>query len=139
MTARRHPEQDLQRALCGYLEATLMPPAVFWHTPNGGARSRVEGAIFKGLGVKAGFPDIALLYDSQLYLLELKAPSGRLSDPQREMIERLIRAGARVGIAYSLEQAIGKIQGWGLPLRIAPDLIMADAIALDEQLGEAWR
>jgi hypothetical protein len=84
-------------------------------------------------------PDLCIIYDSQPYFLELKSADGRLSDHQREMIERLISAGARVGIAYSLEQAIGKIQGWGLPLRIAPDLIMADAIALDEQLGEAWR
>jgi hypothetical protein len=136
---KAQPEAALQRALCKYLNACLLPPAMYFAVPNGGARNPVEAAIMSGLGVKRGMPDLCIIYDSQPYLLELKSADGRLSDHQRERIEELIRAGARVGIAYSLEQAIGKIQGWGLPLRSASGLVLTDAVAIDEQLGEAMR
>ena len=60
----RRLEQAEQRALMKWAafvqvgELTLEERLI--HVPNGGARSRIEAAIFKGLGVKAGVPDILL-------------------------------------------------------------------------------
>ena len=33
---------------------------MLFHIPNGGARSKAEGAIFKAMGVKSGVPDLFL-------------------------------------------------------------------------------
>jgi hypothetical protein len=52
-----------------------------FHVPNGGWRTRTEGAILKGAGVVAGVPDIILINAGRTYALELKADGG--SYPQR--------------------------------------------------------
>jgi hypothetical protein len=113
------PEQALHRAVAQFLDAALLPPALWFHIPNGGGRSRVEAAILAGLGVKAGVPDICIVHAGQVYFLELKSARGRLSDAQRAMLHSLTRSGARVGIAYSLDQVIGRLQGWDLPMRLS--------------------
>ncbi|MDO5650141.1 MAG: VRR-NUC domain-containing protein, partial [Gallicola sp.] len=54
--------------------------------PNGGARSRVTGAILKAEGVLRGVSDLILLYPAQGYhalLIELKTEKGRQSDTQK--------------------------------------------------------
>ncbi len=85
MTARRrHPEQQLQRAVVEYLRIMEnLHHLVFFHPANGGGRSRIEAAIFKGLGVRPGVPDLVLLLpDSRAAFIELKADGGRLSASQ---------------------------------------------------------
>jgi hypothetical protein len=89
--------------------------AVFaFHPANGGWRSRVEGAIFKGLGVRAGIPDIVAIKDGQCYALELKAPDGRLTPAQRDAHAALAAAGATVAVAYDLDDALARLEAWGL-------------------------
>ncbi len=59
---RRHPEQQLQRAVVEYLRIMEnMRKLAFFHPANGGGRTRTEAAIFKGLGVRPGVPDLVLL------------------------------------------------------------------------------
>jgi hypothetical protein len=58
-------EQALQKQIIDYVRYAMRyngRPLTDWlfHVPNGGARSVVEGAIFKGLGVKPGVPDLVL-------------------------------------------------------------------------------
>ena len=55
---RRHPEDDLQRAVAQLLDSLGW---LWWHTPNGGRRSKIEAKRLKGLGVKPGVPDILIL------------------------------------------------------------------------------
>ena len=55
------------------------------HIPNGGARSAVEGAIFKRMGVKAGIPDVLLPMRTEAYgagWWELKVDRRKPSDDQ---------------------------------------------------------
>ena len=55
-------------------------PAMFaFHPANGGWRSRVEAAILKGMGVRAGVPDIIAVKGGRGHALELKAPGGHLT------------------------------------------------------------
>jgi len=54
---RRHPEEDLQRQVAQLLDHLGW---LWWHTPNGGKRGRVEAGRLRGLGVKAGVPDILI-------------------------------------------------------------------------------
>jgi len=67
------PEQLLQRAVCEHLNTRAVPRCYWFHVGNGGWRSPIEAKAFKGLGVKAGVPDLILIHDGRTYGLELKA------------------------------------------------------------------
>ena len=113
---RRRPEQALHRACAQYLDVALPGDACWFHPANGGARSPVEAAIFKGLGVKAGVPDLVIVYRGRFIAIELKSEGGRLTPAQKAMHERLRLAGAIVTTAKSLEEVEGFL-GQLVPLR----------------------
>jgi hypothetical protein len=90
-------------------------PGVYaFHVPNGGARSPIEGAILKGLGVRAGVPDVIAVRDGRTYGLEVKAPGGRLTAAQNAAHAALRAAGATVVTSYSLDDAVVQLEDWGL-------------------------
>ncbi len=99
--ARSHPEQALQRQIVGYLAWALAPPAWFTTIGHGGG-GQVRGMILKGMGMKAGVPDILLAFDGHAYFLELKAGTG-LSDAQKATHEALRRAKCPVAVIRSLD------------------------------------
>jgi hypothetical protein len=111
---RGQPEAMLQRAVLAHLEARAVPGVFWFHPPNGGARTRVEGAILKGLGVRLGVPDLIRLHDGRCFALELKSPGGRPSPAQSATIARMERAGAYGGIAEGLDRALAMLETWGL-------------------------
>lgn len=85
----RRVEDAEQRALMEW--ATLVQVGdhtlqeILVHVPNGGGRSRVEGAVLKAMGVKAGIPDILLPMRTNAYgagWWELKAGRNKPSDSQ---------------------------------------------------------
>jgi hypothetical protein len=75
---RNRPEQAIQRAVFEYLAARQAHGVFAFHPANAGRRSRVEAAIMKSLGVRAGVPDIIAVRDGRAYGSELKAPGERL-------------------------------------------------------------
>ncbi len=81
---------------------------MIYHIPNGGLRSKREGAKFKALGVKAGVPDLHIFVPRMgfhsLYI-EMKAKKGATSLPQREMIQRLRDCGHKVEVCYGFDHA----------------------------------
>jgi hypothetical protein len=121
---RRRPEQALHRACAQFLDIALPSDACWFHPPNGGARSPVEAAIFKGLGVKAGVPDLVIVYRGRFIAIELKGPNGRLTPAQKAMHGRLQGAGAVVTTAKSLEELAG---------------FLAQLIPLRASLGDQFR
>ena len=108
------PEQQVQRAVFQHLTIRAAPGTYAFHPANGGWRSRVEGAIFKGMGVRAGTPDIVAIKGGRCYALELKAPDGRLTPVQRDAHAALTAAGATVEVAYGLDDALARLEAWGL-------------------------
>jgi hypothetical protein len=110
---RSRPEQQIQRAVFEHLALRGAPAMFAFHPANGGWRSRVEAAILKGMGVKAGVPDIIAIKDARCYALELKASGGRLTPVQRGAHTALVAAGAEVEVAYGLDDALarGSCQG----------------------------
>jgi len=54
MTRCNRLEDAIQRAVFAHYNARRARDAVMFAVPNGGLRSRVEGAIMKGLGVAPG-------------------------------------------------------------------------------------
>jgi hypothetical protein len=76
MPRRERPDQQIQKAIIDHLKTRGAPDVVYPHPANGGARSAVEGAILKGMGVAAGAPDLLLWHNRKAYALELKAEGG---------------------------------------------------------------
>src|SRR5262249_32467881 len=106
MTVRRRIEDSIHRSVMCHLHARGAYGAIFWHTPNGGWRSKVEAAILRGCGVRAGMPDLFILHQGRLFGLELKSGKGRLSPAQAATHVELVNAGATVGVAYGLDAAL---------------------------------
>ncbi len=107
-------EQQIQRAVCQHLRTRGVPGFVWWHTPNGGRRNRIEAAIFAGVGVRPGVADLILLHDSRAFALELKADRGRSSAAQLHFLSDFRAASGEASITNDLNQALQTLEAWGL-------------------------
>lgn len=101
-----------------HLRQRGVPGLLWWHTPNGarlrGRRGHVQGAIAKGLGVRAGVSDICALLGGKFFALELKAPGGRPTEEQLKFIDAVREQGGSVCVAEGLTEALRAIETWGL-------------------------
>ena len=84
MNRRAQPEAQLQRSVIAQLQWRARPGVWWTHVPLGGLRSKIEGAILRGLGTARGTPDLLIVADGKAHFLELKSASGRTSDAQRQ-------------------------------------------------------
>lgn len=73
----RQPEQEIQRAVVQHIKARGVKGLVWFAIPMGGVRSKIEAAIMKGLGSRAGVSDLYFLHNGISYFLELKRVGGR--------------------------------------------------------------
>lgn len=112
----KRPEQALQIAVVDYLTRALPPHAWFCHIPNGGRRGKVEGAVFKRMGVRAGAPDLLVICAGNVLAIEFKSAKGSLSVAQKLAHNDLRRAGAYVVTCRSLAEVEGALLGFGVPL-----------------------
>ena len=87
---------------------------LYWHTPNGGFRSKSEAKLFKEMGVLAGVSDLLLFRSGKLYCLELKAQGGRASEEQLRFIADIDREGAYTALASGVDAALATLEAWGL-------------------------
>ena len=102
-----HIEDALQTACVTWFD--LQYPSIAYllhHSPNGGKRDAREAARFKRMGVRAGFPDLILLYPASGYnylAIELKTKTGRQS-PLQKQYEQLINAyGGKYVVCRSVD------------------------------------
>jgi len=109
-------EQQIQKAVFDHLCLRGAPGIFAWHPFSGGYRRPVEAAIYKGLGARAGLPDVMVLHNGKLFCLELKIPGGRATDKQLECISQLREAGAFTCIAEGLDRALACLEAWGILL-----------------------
>jgi VRR-NUC domain len=115
MTRRRnHPEDEIQRAVFEHLAVRGASDVFAFHPANGGWRSRIEAAIFKGLGVRPGVPDVIAIKAGRAFALELKAPGSRVTEAQRAAHVALRAAGAAVAVVHGLDAAIDQLERWKL-------------------------
>ena len=98
----RHNEDALQKSCVSWFGMQYPQyRLLLHHSPNGGYRTAAEGAIFKAMGTRAGFPDLILLLpseDNTMLAIEFKTKEGRQSDNQREWQ----RIAERYGIRYEV-------------------------------------
>jgi hypothetical protein len=115
MSARRHrPEDSIQRVISQHLWTRGSPGLVWWHTPNGGKRNRIEAAIMKGLGVRTGVSDLIAVHEGRAFALELKADGGRPTEAQLQFIDDFRSAGGHAVVARGLDQALRTLEAWKL-------------------------
>ena len=119
MTRLNRPEQQYQRAVIQHIAWRARPGVFAFHVPNGGWRSRVDGAILKAIGTVAGVPDLIWIKNCQVYGLELKAEGGRPTEAQLATMAAIEAAGAYCCIAEGLDPALAVLEG-GQLLRGAP-------------------
>jgi hypothetical protein len=115
---RRIKEADLHKTIADLLDLMLLPPA-FWTTfPAGWGKLTIATAgRLRGSGLKAGFPDILIIFNGRATGIELKAPGGALSKVQRHMILRLRGAGMMTYVCHSAEEVISALRAASLPVR----------------------
>ena len=105
---------------CAQFLDLVLPADAFWfHTPNSGRRGKAAGGRLKAMGMKAGIPDLCIIYRGRVFFVELKTLKGRLSTVQRDMHIRLEEAGATV---KSECRSIGELQAFLepiIPLRVS--------------------
>lgn len=108
----KREEQEIQTAFfewAKWQEGRYPELRLMHHIPNGGKRSKVEAAIFKGMGVKSGVPDVFLPAPRGIYhglYIEFKAISGKTSKDQEKFIESLREAGYFACVSDALDKAI---------------------------------
>jgi hypothetical protein len=107
-------EEAVQVAVMQHLAHRGVPGLVAFHPANGGHRHKGTAARLQAQGVVPGIPDVIAIHAGQVFALELKADSGRVSDAQNDMHARLRLAGAHVAVAYGLDAALAQIEAWGL-------------------------
>ena len=114
MSKRKNPEQQIHIAVEQHLRTRAIPGLVYWHTPNGGLRSKREAALLKAMGTKAGVSDFIFVHNSKIYALELKAEGGRASEAQLKFLSDIDRAGAFTAMPSGLDAALATLEAWGL-------------------------
>ena len=125
---RNNYEEQEQREVVKFL---TLAGVRFCHVPNGGKRGRIEAAIFKGLGVQAGVPDLLIFdpppfhvsrYDRQpRYIgtaIEMKArkdqvPGAKPTQAQRQWLDALRERGWFTAVCYGAGEAIDLLRGVG--------------------------
>lgn len=95
-------ESKIQSAFLEWL--SLQYPKIMQVTfsiPNGGDRSISYACRLKREGLLPGVPDIMIAYPFGLFhglFIEFKSKTGKLSDPQKEIIPRLRNQGYKVEV-----------------------------------------
>ncbi len=85
------------------------------HIPNGGNRSKSEGAKFKKMGVTAGMPDLLVPVPRNGYgslYIELKTKKGRIRPEQKIQMKLLEDLGNKVVLCRSVAEAIQVIKDY---------------------------
>jgi hypothetical protein len=107
-------EDKLHVAIADLLRRTAAPGVVWWHTPNGGKRSKREAARFRSMGVLAGVSDFAIsLPGGRFGFIEVKSPRGQLSAEQQEFLAAMKANGHFTDVVRTMDGALGVLKEWG--------------------------
>lgn len=113
---RQTSEQDLHRTVADFLNVAL-PADVWWTTIPAGGGGKIRGAILKGMGYRAGTPDILVISGGIARFIELKTTQGRVSEAQARCHAEIMKAGSAVAVCRSLDDVTRTLLGWGIEIR----------------------
>lgn len=114
MSNRELSEEAIHRQVWGFFRVSL-PPAVFFVHPvqegKGGWKARAPAP-----GGMPGLPDWLLIYQGRTFAIELKNLRGKMSRNQLYALDKMKEAGAEVAVCRSLDDVIGQLDEWGIPM-----------------------
>lgn len=113
-TRRSQSEAEIQREIVAHYRLRAAHGVFMFAVPNGGFRRPIDGAILKATGTTPGVPDTIWIKDGRIYAIELKAPNGRVSAAQLATMAEMREAGAIVAVATGLDEALRKLENFGL-------------------------
>lgn len=108
------PEHDIQVRIVDHLEAMAVPP--LYSATVGGVRVAMHTALrMKQAGYKKGIPDLLIFEPRNGYCglaLEVKTPTGRASEHQKEWQRQLQERGWKAVISKGLDACIKEIDDY---------------------------
>lgn len=117
---RMRLEAAIQCAIVAELAVRLPISAILFHVPN----QDDSGSLLYGMakiraGMLPGFPDLGLIYQGRLFLMEVKEPAkGELNDNQRALHPRLRASGCPVEVVFGVDDAVDFVASCGIPLSV---------------------
>lgn len=114
-------EPILHKAIAKVLSVEIAPPGkpsregVFWFSVDMAAYSGRVPGLRTGRGCIAGVPDIHVYWRGRVFLIELKAMDGRLSDAQQLFFATSTYGEVPVGVARSVEETLELLDVWKIP------------------------
>lgn len=99
------------------LEAIPRPPDGFWDTAINPvpAKSRAVAGMSKAMGLRAGAPDLLIVFRGRAIFIEFKRPvGGSLSAEQRRVHTEITLAGGIVTVVRSVEAFEGLLVTLGI-------------------------
>ena len=106
-------EQSIHERVWALFHGYKATGAVMFHIPNGEKRGPRVAAKLKRMGVLAGVPDFCCMARGRVFFLELKRPKGRVSSDQLDFCHEAYAHGVTTFIAYSVEEAVERLQSLG--------------------------
>lgn len=107
------PEQKLHIAVAQFLRVAWPADLLWFHCPNGGARSKPEAALLKVMGTLPGIPDLLFVMpNGQLAAIELKAADGQLSEAQIDVKLRLQALHCGYQVCRTLDDVEATLTRW---------------------------
>lgn len=99
-------ENDIQNTICEYLK---LKNHFFWRQNTSPTMQFGNGsATFRRMGKYAlkGVPDIFVVHNGKVYLIEVKRPKGKLSEHQLEFQRRCAEENVPYYVVYSVDDVM---------------------------------
>lgn len=89
----------------------------FGAVPNGmRARSRRTAGKMKGMGMRAGVPDLFVMWEGGFGWIELKVKGGKISDDQKAFRVTCGAFGINHAYCYGVDEVLNTLRTWGAPV-----------------------
>lgn len=105
------PENCLQISVCRYI-ALQYPKAAVHHSPMEGKRTKFEQYLLKRMGSKSGFPDLFIMCNKSVLVLELKIGRNKPTDNQKWWLDAFAENGISSHVCYTFDDAKEIIDNW---------------------------
>lgn len=118
--SREDREGPIHRSILSWLEFVLPSRAMIHHSPNEVDLSGpdIARAIAKArrLGTVKGWPDLEIVLDGRIYMLEVKAEGADLTGDQPKVRDRAEENGVPYAVVRSIDDAREALRSWGVKI-----------------------
>ena len=105
-------ESTIQQQICEYLSLLGI---FYFSIPNEHYNiSHAQRTQLRKMGLLPGMPDIGILENNNIYFIEIKTASGRLTEQQTVIHEILKKRGYTVEVCRSVEDVAIFLKRWGI-------------------------